>query len=342
MRLRWKGRRREKNRHGAITLGGVVTLMALCASAQQPPSAQTVRDLPVGVTALGPVTTERSDRYRFESQVVGKPFIIEVVRIDALFSPPAPGDRLPIIFVTDNDLLSMLVPTIARVGSMELFPSMIVVGVGYDLSDAADPVDAFVLGAARRATDFTPTFDEAYLAGVVPFTEQVLGRSWPEDASLGGADAFLAFIDEELKPFVAAHYPVDLEDGTLIGHSLGGLFALHVLFTSPDSFKRYVALSPAAQYGDGILFREEAALPDAPARVFIGLGSEDSPEILEATPRLHAQIEARARPGLRYSYKLFPGETHASVLPTGLMSGLRAVLDPPSLPAFAPPEEAQP
>lgn len=133
-----------------------------------------------------------------------------------------------------------------------------------------------------------------------------------------------------------------MEDATLVGHSLGGLFTLHVLFTSPDSFKRYVALSPAANYGNEILFREEAALRDAPVRVFIGLGSEDSPEILDATPRLHAQIEARARSDMRYSYKLFPGETHASVLATGLMSGLRAILDPPSIPAFVPPEEAQP
>src|SRR5690606_1115678 len=157
--------------------------------------------------------------------------------------------------------------------------------------------------AARRATDFTPTFDEAYLAAVVPFTEQVLGQAWPEDAQLGGADAFLAFIEQELKPFIAGRYPADVEDTTLLGHSLGGLFTLHALFTSPRSFARYVALSPAAQYGDEILFREEAALGDVSARLFMGVASEDSPEILESAPRLHAAIEARARPGLHYRYR---------------------------------------
>lgn len=167
-------------------LGGAALLVACFASGQQLQPAQTTSNLPAGVTALGPVIVERSDRYRFESKVVGKPFILEVVRIDALFSAPTPGGRLPVVFVTDNDLLSTLVPTIARIGSMELFPSMIVVGVGYDLSLATDPTDAFLLGAARRATDFTPTFDESYLAAVVPFTEQIFGRSWPEDASLGG------------------------------------------------------------------------------------------------------------------------------------------------------------
>ena len=103
----------------------------------------------------------------------------------------------------------------------------------------------------------------------------MLGQTWPEDARLGGADVFLSFIDDELKPFIAARYPANVDDAALVGHSLGGLFTLHVLFTSPESFDRYIALSPAANYGDGVLFREERALGETDARVFVGLGDAE-------------------------------------------------------------------
>lgn len=327
----------------AVAAGCAALLAGARATAQDPATqAPSPPDLPDGVTALGPVVAERSDRYRLESAIVGEPFVIDVTRVDAPFSPPAADARLPVVFVTDGNLLSMLAVGVAQVGAMELLPSMILVGIGHDLAAAESPAEAFVLAAARRATDFTPIFDEAYLAAVVPFTEQVLGQTWPEDAPLGGANTFLDFIERELKPFIAARYPANGEDTTLLGHSLGGLFTLHVLFTSPRSFARYVALSPAANYGDEVLFREEAALGDVSARLFIGVASEDSPEILASAPRLHAAIEARARPGLRYRYELFQGETHSSILPGGLLRGLRAVFDPPPPPAFGPSVDAQP
>lgn len=58
-------------------------------------------------------------------------------------------------------------------------------------------------------------------------------------------------------------------------------------------------------------------------------GERDNPGIAEATPRLDAQIRERARPGLKYSYQVFDGATHATVVPGALMMGLVAVFDPP-------------
>lgn len=316
----------------SLGLLAILLVSALDASAQQ--SAAT--PIPSDVRDLGVITLENSMRHALRSTATGYTYIIDVVRIEA--GAPAADAKLPVVFMTDNDLMGATVPSIARMGALTgQLPSMLVVGIGYELDTAPGALPPLLQGVVRRATDFTPVHDEAYLDGVRPFTEQAFGVPWPDDAPLGRANAFLAFIDTELKPFLAARYAADLEDTTLVGHSLGGLFALHVLFTSPASFKRYIATSPSAQYGDEILFREEAdGDSEEPAHLFIGVASLDVPEIAESVPRLDLRIKQRARPGLRYAFKRYEGATHESVFPGAVMDGLRSVFETPLPPYVVP------
>ena len=44
----------------------------------------------------------------------------------------------------------------------------------------------------------------------------------------------------------------------LSGHSLGGLFALHVPASAPDAFDAYLAASPSADWDDGLVVKELA------------------------------------------------------------------------------------
>ena len=60
-----------------------------------------------------------------------------------------------------------------------------------------------------------------------------------------GADRFLEMIAGELLPAIGRIAPLDPARRTLIGHSYGGLFALHALFTRPDLFEAHVAGSPS-------------------------------------------------------------------------------------------------
>ncbi len=72
----------------------------------------------------------------------------------------------------------------------------------------------------------------------------------------GGADQFLRFIQDELKPHLAATVPFNVQ--ALIGHSLGGWFTLHVLLTEPGDFQTFVAASPAIHYDPSVLDQAKA------------------------------------------------------------------------------------
>lgn len=117
-----------------------------------------------------------------------------------------------------------------------------------------------------RAFDYTPR----PLAGAG--RDNALGRK------NGGADAFLTLIRTRVQPGVAALVKLDATRQTLWGHSYGGLFVLHVLFTQPQAFSRYVAVDASLWWEQGQILGEERgllkrkALP-APASLLLMTGS---------------------------------------------------------------------
>jgi hypothetical protein len=297
--------------------------------------------LPAGVRALGPVTVESSDRYALASRLVDQTYRIDVVRVVSPFSPPR--DKWPVVFVTDGNVFSPLVAAIATAGSLELLPSMYVVSIGYEQAPSLGGAQRMMDWAARRLRDFTPreASSTPWFVSFKAFVESQSGARYPDYGTPGGADAFLGFLDKELKPFVAARYPVDVGDAALVGHSTGAAFVLYALFTSPGSFARYVAASPALDESGELLFKLEHALGDVRARVFVSAAEHEEAELLPAARRLDAQIRMHTRPSMKYTFQVFPDETHDSVVPSAFMRGLRSVFDPPAVPeSFAlPPAE---
>lgn len=90
----------------------------------------------------------------------------------------------------------------------------------------------------------------------------------------GGADELLDFINKFVKPFVfGSVFPnVTVDQSALFGHSLGGLFALHTLFTAPESFDTYLAASPSIFWNDKYILTEEKKFLNAS-------GSEHQPNV---------------------------------------------------------------
>ena len=260
---------------------------------------------------------------------------------------PAPAGGFPVFYVLDGDAWFSTAADIVRMREWGRLTPAIVVGVAY-------PSRAFFDGP-RRNYDFTPP-----------------GSAEPDLApeEQGGADRFLAFLNEVLKPWVGQHASVDASRQVLFGHSYGGLFVLHALFTAPRSFNVYIAASPAIRFSNRIILREEPAFEANPARSDVRalvtwgeLESRPSPQQIEdyrryftANPsatgglsveealrqtfppignfnkaRELRQLAARlSRSGAHVSAVEFAGEEHTSSAVSALNRGVPFALRPPS------------
>lgn len=147
---------------------------------------------------------------------------------------PVPEDeRAGVVIATDAELSAgSLISTLRSCTNGFDLPALFGVSIGY-------PLDANPPFALRRTRDLTPTYWPAFGA-VMP---AMMGL--PGETSSGGAKAFLAFIEQELKPELAANFPINVQDATLTGQSFGGLFVLYTLLHKPEAFRRYLAVSPS-------------------------------------------------------------------------------------------------
>ena len=69
----------------------------------------------------------------------------------------------------------------------------------------------------------------------------------------GHSDKFMAFIEQDLLPFVNKNYRTTATK-TLMGQSLGGLLTTEVLFKKPSLFNNYVIVSPSLWWDKESLF----------------------------------------------------------------------------------------
>ncbi|HEY0799211.1 MAG TPA: alpha/beta hydrolase-fold protein, partial [Steroidobacteraceae bacterium] len=99
--------------------------------------------------------------------------------------------------------------------------------------------------------------------------------SWT--GSAGGADKFLSFIADELLPTIDRNYRTR-PYRVLIGHSLGGLFAVYALMNRPEVFKGYLISSPSLWWDDQALVKAAesffAAHRDLRADLYMTMANE--------------------------------------------------------------------
>ena len=270
-----------------------------------------------------PSTITGARRYALTAEKTKTTYLIDILRVDSTLVKLPENYKLPVIYVTDGNSLFPLVAHIANlsVSFSAKIPAALVVCIGYDSDPTLTTAQNIANSLSWRNRDLAPALSP--------------GRQPPPGmANAGGAADFLAFLNQDLKPFVASHYPVDLQDQTLAGHSLGGLFTLYTLLNSPGSFQRYVALSPSAFWDDHAPARQAATLGDragrVPARVFISAGGLETKErmgedMIGDAKALASMLETQKDTGLQVSFRVFPDEDHLSVIPAALARGLREV-----------------
>lgn len=261
------------------------------------------------------------------------------------------GREYPVIYVLDGNLYFGMVMQMQRLMAMVAgeVPPAFVVSVG---CAAEDLMSADML---QRHRDLTPTVGGEFEAAVSDFVGA---------AERGGGEAFFSFLHDELMPAMRAAYPIDATDATIMGASFGGLFPTWVLLTQPESFQRYVIVSPSLWWDGEAVWRWEAAAAasrtDISAAVFITAGAMETADMIRArhqrmrqttygpwrsridamaaayekygysrmaelTPILAERLISRRYKSLRVHCHNMPDETHTSVPPGAFARGLRYV-----------------
>jgi len=253
----------------------------------------------VGVTALlaqtagSPVTLSDTKQRTITSSKIGR-------RYDLFISLPenynTSSRSYPVLYVLDGwhfPLMAFIQEN--NIYSKRMAP-VIIVNVGHSPAK-----DAMTL----RARDFTPTKTSG-------------------DPNSGGAPAFLDFLEHELIPLIDRTYRTSTSDRGLLGHSLGGLFAIYALEQRPALFQRIVAASPALQPDDVLLKEASRALRALPAKVRLDLsvGSDDELGFTQTTTEFARVLDELKPKGLDYRFTLYPGENHNSVRLVSFPAGL--------------------
>jgi predicted alpha/beta superfamily hydrolase len=140
----------------------------------------------------------------------------------------------------------------------------------------------------------------------------------------GGAPVFLDFLEHELIPFIDRTYRTNPSHRGLLGHSLGGSFALYALEQRPALFQRVVAASPAMALDSAIFTDARRALHDVPGsvRLDLSVGSVDELGLAKIATEFARVLDEIKPKGLDYRFTLYPGENHNSVRLVSFPAGL--------------------
>ncbi|WMT43061.1 alpha/beta hydrolase-fold protein [Paenibacillus sp. D2_2] len=235
---------------------------------------------------------------------------------------PPPGGY-PVIYLLDgNSVFGTMVEALRlqcrRPEYTGVMPA-IVVGIGYEMDDPY---------AQERFYDLTPLPSMEYRkrSDNEPIPEQ------------GGAEVFLQFIEEELKPQIESEFLVDRTRQALFGHSLGGLFTVYALFRKPESYQYYVAGSPSLHWNKEYMLELEndfitrARKIPVHIQVLFGVGELEKSHECGNCARARALTERLAAIstdiGVKAKYQEFEHEGHVSVLPVLISRALRFALHP--------------
>lgn len=229
------------------------------------------------------------------------------------------NEKYPVIYLLDgeNNFHSLvgIQKSLTR-GMYNYMPECIIVGV---------------LNVDRNR-DFTPTNSFVERDGKKTMTTS------------GGAKSFLSFLTDELRVEVDSKYRTSGYN-ILIGHSLGGLFAINTLLHHTDSFNAYISLDPSLWWDNQKLYNEASekwATKDFSGRsLFVGMAQvvkrahdtdkrEHSNTISDFCENVlipHSSVNQ-----LYGNWRYYENETHGSVTTIGMLDGLRMFFDGMALP----------
>lgn len=317
-----------------------VLACAIGLSVSTPAAAQQRNPLQkVGHTVLD----EPAQSYRFERFVIDNADHTRRWRIHLGVPTTSPTAPAPVLYMLDGNAAAMVFDQ-GILSELAAGKAPVLVFIGYDNDLRID--------SQARTLDYTAWVDTADDGNG---SVQSVG---------GGAAAFYDVIAQRIKPEVQRRTPIDTQQQSLWGHSLGGLFVLSTLYTHPTAFQHYISASPSLWWSQGAPqgAMEQQFLGSyrgTPAQLTLMLGGDErrgnrgvrdltNPRVVAhlrriggAAPDAAYQLSRRLEevPGLHVTYREFAGLGHGPMLPASLKASLTAlygIADRSAMPAATP------
>jgi predicted alpha/beta superfamily hydrolase len=261
-----------------------------------------------------------TESFEFHSKAVGDKMAIGV------WSPPkglpggAEADKKPldVVYVLDASFALGITATICMLQYADLvnpgFAPVLLVGVDY-------PVGA----PNARTRDYT-------MADSVPSSLTEMFPKSPE-MTPGGADKFLAFLEQELDPFIRANYNTTNKPAGILGDSFGGTFTFYAFLKQSKLFDRYWLGSPGIFNTPTDYVGRFAALLKGklvhPTRLFLSIGSLEQngnihfyEDLGVSFNRMVSALHGAPNDNLTWASKIYDGHTHTSVFAPALNQAL--------------------
>jgi len=250
------------------------------------------------VAAPGQSTTARQ-KFQIQSSVLKESRSIFIARPAGYQTET---DRYPVLYLLDGETHFEYVAGMAHfLAENDRIPELIVVGIASGAS------------AQRRRDLTTPTQSE-------------LDKRFSPGS--GGADHFLKFLSEELIPHIDRNYrtrPYRI----LAGHSLGGLFAVHTLTTSPKLFNAYIAIDPSLEWNDGkeVTQAEKFFSDTKELQADFFMTAANDLGVSAEIRRLATAFDQKTPAGFRWKFEWMKDETHGSIPLPSMYLGISKIFD---------------
>jgi predicted alpha/beta superfamily hydrolase len=181
-------------------------------------------------------------------------------RITVMRPPSTGGDSAPVPVLYLNDGQNLFDPARAFAGNTWRVAETVstLVAAGRIASLMVVGIDH---GEARRAREYLPVEDDRN-----PLARRPLARQYIE------------FVTREVIPFIERNYHVSRRTSARAfgGSSYGAVAALLTVLERPGVFGRLLLESPSLYVGGRILLRKARRAPRWPARVYLGVGTEET------------------------------------------------------------------
>lgn len=246
-------------------------------------------------------STQTRQSFILKSKYTSHDYLIQV----AIPNAAIPAEGFPVLYVLDGnaafDSAANIVKSVGGGANRLGLSPVAIVAIGYPEQSTFD--------VEKRALDYTPQTS-------AEFQKQA-------KYTYGGADQFIQFIEKELKPAIQTKIKVNSQQQSLFGHSFGGLFVLHTLFSKPHTFQRYIAASPSLWFDHYVLLDKQNAwlknnanttqnmmLMTTVGTQELGKGPAAAPDALKKQKEFYQNFKEQHAEQLSYWHFQHPAEQH--------------------------------